>query len=265
MEGTFQTVTSSPYLMPVIAGVAILLLIALIVVVALQMSKGRPAKQLVGPVDLFQPPSVVVVDRASAAASMRGSYSLLFYVRVDAVPDMRASATPLLTWPGVWDLDYNAAQDQMVWTFQQTADSPFPAETETGVLKSVTSQRWHQIGIVLEGRTMELFLNGELQRAYTLNNVPPSANSSITIVAGGIMGQLAYAQVWSRRLTLNEVAKNYVETSDSQGRPYLGPEMLTVLKGFTMPNLFCPSGVCDGDDANKPTANASQMWEFPYA
>ena len=260
MEGTIQ---SSPYLMPVIAAVVVVLLVTLIAVVAIKMGKGRPAKELTGPLDLFQPPSVVVVDRATAAASMRNSYSLMFYVRVDAVPDMRASATPLLTWPGVWNLDYNAAQDQLVWTFQQTADSPFPAETETGVLKGVSSQRWHQVGIVLEGRTVELFLNGELQRAYTLNNVPPVANSSITIVAGGIMGQLAYAQVWSRRLTLNDVAQNYVETSDSQGRPYLGPEMLTVLKGFSMPNLFVGAG--SDSDPSKPTASAAQTWEFPYA
>jgi hypothetical protein len=264
MEGAFQTVTASPYLMPVLAGVVGILLITLIAVVAMRLGTGRPAKELTGPLDLFQPPSVVVIDRATAAASMRGSYSLFFYVRIDAVPDMRASATPLLTWPGVWNMDYNAAQDQLVWTFQQTADAPVPAETETGVLKNVTSQRWQQVGIVLEGRTVELFLNGELQRAYTLANVPPAATSSITIVAGGIMGQMAYVQMWPRRLTLNEAAQNYVETSDSQGRPYLGSEMLTVLKGFTMPNLFCPGGKCE-EDASAPTASASQTWEFPYA
>lgn len=264
MADTFQSVTSSPYLLPVLAGVAGLLLIVLIVVVAVRVGTGRPAKELTGPLDLFEPPSVVVIDRATAAASMRGSYSLFFYVRIDAVPDMRASATPLLRWPGVWDMAYNAAQDQLVWTFQQTADAPVPAETETGVLKNVTSQRWQQVGIVLEGRTVELFLNGELQRAYTLANVPPAATSSITIVAGGIMGQMAYIQMWPRRLTLNEAAQNYVQTSDSQGRPYLGSEMLTVLKGFSMPNLFCPGGNC-ATNAATPTANASQAWEFPYA
>jgi hypothetical protein len=260
MEGTFNTVSASPYLMPVIAAVVVVLLVTLIVIVAIKMREGRPATELTGPLDLFQPPSVVVIDRATAAASMHGSYSLMFYVRVDAVPDMRASATPLLTWPGVWNLDYNAAQDQLVWTFDQTGET----EKEIGVLKGVTSQRWHQIGVVLEGRTVELFLNGELQKAYTLNNVPPLTSSSITIVAGGIMGQLAYVQMWPRRLTLNDVAQNYVLTSDSQGRPYLGSEMLTVLKGFTMPNLFCPGGVCEGG-GSKPTATASQTWEFPYA
>ncbi len=253
-----------PYLLPVVAAAAALLLIGLIVVVALQSRAGGPAVQLAGPVDLFEPASPVVVSRTETTAAMGATYSFVFYIRVDAVPDMRASSTPLMTWPGVWSVGYNAAQEQLVWTFAQTPDSPMASEPETVVLKGVTAQRWHQVGIVFEGRTAELFLNGELQTAMTLNNVPPSAKASVTLVPKGIMGTLAYVQVWPRRMTLNQIAQNYVETSDSQGRPYMGGQFLSALKAIKMPNLFCPGGKCDGD-TTKPAATGSQKWEFPYA
>lgn len=253
-----------PYLLPAIAAAAALLLLGLIVIIALQYRGSGPAVQLTGPIDLFAPQNVAIVSRTETKAAMGASYTLMFYLRVDAVPDMRASSTPLLTWPGVWSVGYNAAQEQLVWTFEQTPDKVGPTEPETAVLKKVSAQRWHQIGVAFEGRTVELFLDGELQTAKTLNNVPPSANSSITIVPNGIMGSAAYVQVWPRRLTLNQVAQNYVETSDSQGQPYLGPEFFRALKGFAMPNLFCLGGRCDGSAAT-PAATAAQKWEFPYA
>ena len=75
------------------------------------------------------------------------------------------------------------------------------------------------------------------------------------------MGQLAYVQLWSRRLRIPEAAANYTDTCDSQGRPYLGPEFVTALQNVSLPNLFCPGGDC----GSTPKASASQKWEFPYA
>jgi hypothetical protein len=72
------------------------------------------------------------------------------------------------------------------------------------------------------------------------------------------MGRVAYIQVWPRRLTVGEVANNYVETSDSQGRPYIGQDLFKALK---FPNLFCPNGQCPGTDV--PSGDGLR-WEFPY-
>jgi hypothetical protein len=76
------------------------------------------------------------------------------------------------------------------------------------------------------------------------------------------MGKVAWVQLWPRRLTVSETANNYTDTSDSQGRPYLGPNMFQSLLDVKLPNLFCPSGNCFGAT---PVANPSQVWEFPYA
>lgn len=260
---TFGTTTGVSYMLPLIAGVVAVSLIALIVYVIIQVKQAKPAKLVKGPVDLFHPQSPVVIDRPTTATQMRGSYTLAFYLRIDSVPDMRTAETPLMTWAGIWDLGYNAATEQLMWKFAQTQDSAGGwALDEPVAVDGVPMQRWAQVVITFEGRTADLYVNGRLVTSSTLRNLPPNAASSITLVPANVMGQLAYVQLWPRRLTVSELAANYTDTSDSQGRPLLGPDLLGPLKNLSVPNLFCPSGNCA---SSTPTASQSQTWEFPYA
>jgi hypothetical protein len=259
---TFGT-TAGSYVLPMIAGVIGIALIVLVIMTVVQIQSKGPAQLLKGPVDLFAPKSPVVVSRDTTKKYTNGSYTLAFYLRVDAVPDMRASATPLFTWPGVWDLAYNAAKEEMVWTIYETYDGDsMGITTATMTLPGVPLQRWSQVTVAFEGRTFDLYVNGQLIKSHSLKNLPRASTSSITIVPGGIMGQLAYVQLWARRLTVQETASNFTDTSDSQGRPFLGPDLMNSLSNVPVPNLFCPSGGCIG---SQPTATPSQTWEFPYA
>jgi hypothetical protein len=260
---SFGAAAGTTYLLPIIGGIVGLALIALIVFIVIQASASKPKKLVKGPIDLFQPKSPVIIDRPTTSTQMKGSYTFSFYINIDAVPDMRAAATPLMTWAGIWDLGYNAATEQLIWQFAQTQDGGgawvFP---EPVTIDGVPMQRWIQVAITFEGRTADMYVNGNLVTSTTLRNLPPSAVSSITLVPAGIMGKLAYGQLWPRRLTVSEIANNYTDTSDSQGRPALGPDLLAPLKSLSVPNLFCPSGSCD---SSTPTASPSQTWEFPYA
>lgn len=254
-----STAGESSYILPIIAGLVVVALVAIIVFVAIQLNANRPAMTLKGPLDLYAPtPNPVLVDRNTVRSTMNGSYTLSFFVRIDAVPDMRNGATPLFTWPGVWALNYNAATEQAQFVFSQTA-TPTP---DTLPVAGLPLQRWTQVAMTMAGRTVDVFINGTLKTSMLLDNVPPSANASITVVPGTTIGQAAYVQLWPRRLTVAEVADNYTETSDSQGRPYLGPDFVKVLSNIAIPNLFCPAGGCE---TTSPTATQSQTWEFPYA
>ena len=252
----------SSYVLPVIIAIIAIAAIVAVIFMAIQLNTNKPAKLLKGPVDLYEPTSVVVVDRPTVKASMQATYTLCFYLRIDAVPDMRASATPLLTWAGIWDLGYNAAKEELVWRFNESPDSALLGSSEPVIVRPVPLQRWTQVAVTFEGRSADFYVNGQLVQSKSLTNVPPSANSSVTIVPKGALGQIAYVQLWSRRLTMNELGGNYTDTSDSQGRPFIGPGFLSAIKGIKVPNLFCPSGNCGG---STPTASASQTWEFPYA
>jgi hypothetical protein len=251
----------SSYVLPALAAVVGLTLLILIVFVIIRATRGHAARTLKGPVDLFAPKSPVILTRTDTSNHMKGSYTFAFYARFDAVPDMRTQI-PLLTWPGVWNLQLNPAEEQLNLGFSQTKDENLFLNTDTVQVAGATLQRWNQYIIAMEGRSVDIYINGKLIQSAILDNVPPSSQSSVSIVPGNIMGQIAYVQLWARRLSVHEVQSNFADTSDSQGRPYLGPAMFAALTNITMPNLFCSGGKCAGSTA---TAPPSQVWEFPYA
>jgi hypothetical protein len=248
--------SSTSYLFPIIAGIVGLLLVVMLIYVVVLQIRNRPVKALTGPEDLWGPKNPVVVDRNVVRSQMAANYTLAFYLKVDAVPDIRTANTEILYLPGVFRINYDAASETLVVPFTQSGG--FTADTLR--IPGFSLQRWNQVTFTLEGRTLDVYINGTLAQSALLANVPPSGSSSITIVPNSVMGSVAYAQLWPRRLTVAEVAANYASTSDSQGRPFLNNTLLAPLTNI--PNLFCPGGDCF---TTAPTASPAQQWEFPYA
>lgn len=235
----------------------IVLVIIIAIFIGVKWGKVDSSKPIVkGPVDLFAPKSPVILSRKTTA-TMGGTYTLAFYLRVDAAPDMRES-TPLFTWPGVWSLDYNPAREELLWTFQQTQESEAILPNQF-VLPGVPLQRWSQITMVFEGRSVDLFVNGSLVKSTILSNVPPSANASLTLIPGNLIGSLAFVQVWTSRLTTSAVSANFTATSDTQGRPLIATGVLASLQAI--PNLFAS----DSCTTAKAPAPETHKWSFPYA
>jgi hypothetical protein len=251
----------STWLLPAIAVIVVLVLVAIIVFVVLQYKQTAPKSETKGPIDLWAPGSAVFVSRDNTNKYMKGNWTFAFYVRFDAVPDMRTDV-PFLVWPGSWALDYNPAQETLLWKVNAAPDGSYGATQQVIRVPGVPLQRWTQVLLTLEGRTLDAYINGSLVLSDQLTNVPQMTSGSITIQPNNIMGQAAYIQLWGRRLTGGEISGNYADTSDSQGRPMLGPALFQAFKGLSLPNLFCPSGNCSG---SSPSAQPSQTWEFPYA
>jgi hypothetical protein len=245
--------SSTSYLFPAIAIFAGLVMVAVLIYIAVLQARNRPTLTLTNPVDLWEPSNPVIVDRMTVRNQMQASYTLALYIKLDAVPDIRSTGSAVFTLPGVMDFNYDAASETLALVTRDIS-------SETVRISGFPLQRWNQLTLTLEGRTLDIYVNGQLSQSALLNNVPPSGNASITIVPNSVMGSAAYAQVWSRRLTVAEVGNNYVSTSDSQGRPFIGNTLLAPLQHI--PNLFCPGGDCD---VTTPTASPAQQWEFPYA
>lgn len=254
--GGFGIESSAGYLFPIIAGIIGLLLVVMLIYVIVLQVRGRPTKTIGGPVDLWEPKSPVIVDRNTVRAQMAASYTLALYLKIDAVPDIRSTGSELLNLPGVLRVNYDAASETLVITFVESGG----VAPDMLRVPGFSLQRWNQLTLTLEGRTLDIYVNGALTQSALLANVPPSGNSSLTIVPSSAMGAAAFGQVWPRRLTVAEVAANYASTSDSQGRPFLDNTLLAPLTNI--PNLFCPGGDCN---TTAPTASPAQQWEFPYA
>ena len=251
--------TGVPYTAILVAG--ILTVCVVIAIVVFSVYTATPKSLLKGPIALFSPASPVVVDRTTVRKLFLNTYSLSFYIHIDAVPDVRMSATPILTWPGVWDLNYNAAKEELEWKFHTSAVEGSNGTTPDSIVfvPRIPLQKWIQVAITFEGRTADIYANGKLLRSSTLTNVPPIPNASITIVPGGVKGEIAYIQSWKERRRVSDIQTNYYDTSDSQGRPLLGPDLF---KAFKLPNLLCPGGDCAG---KTPAAAPTKKWDFPYA
>lgn len=263
----FAETSGISFILPILSALVAVALIAMVVFVAIQMNANRPSSELKGPIMLFDPKTPVIVDRPTVKKALQSSYTLSMYLKLDAVPDMRLAGTPLLKWPKAWNVTYNAAKEQIEWEFFETGDTNGAVMSARIVhVPHITLQKWNQVAITFEGRTADIYCNGELITSTTLDNVPPMSSSSITIVPTNVMGQIAYVQTWPRRFTMGEIATNYTDTSDSQGRPYLGPEFLKMLESVSIPNLFNPNITCQSGncDENMPRASQAQKWEFPY-
>jgi hypothetical protein len=255
--GSFGTSYESNYIAPVVIGIVAVIILIGIIYIALLYRKTDSVNTQKHSIDLFNPASPVVIGRDMVRSIFRNSYTLSFYIQINAVPDMRISV-PALTWPGIWDLNYHSTKEELVWSFASVGTTDRTLIT----VPSVPLQKWMQVAVTFEGRTVDMYVNGSLLNSTTLSNLPPIPNSSITIVPGQMIGQIAYIQSWPRRLRVKEMADNYVSTSDSQGRPLLDPDFFLPITKISLPRFFCVTGNCDG---NTPTASASQKWEFPYA
>jgi hypothetical protein len=230
-------------------------------------TSGSSAKYTyTGPVDLYTPSNPILVPRKTVGEQMRASYTFAAYVNIGAAVDIRAVA-PLLEWPGVWQVSYSPAKEELHWTFigETVIQNGAPTQTprESVIIPKVPLQRWNQVVIAFEGRTADFYVNGQLIKSHTLEYLPPATLTSAVIVnKENFMGQLAYVEVWPRRLTVSEAASNYLDTSDSQGRPYYESSLRSMFDALKQQKLFGPTTGCS---QATPTADKTQAWEFPYA
>jgi hypothetical protein len=252
---SFTDNTTNPYIVPLVIVIVVIFIVAIGIFIGLQYNNTKnPTKVLLGPIALYNPAYPVLVERDVAIKTMKNTYTLSMYMKFDIIPDMRANIE-ILKWPNVWTLKYNPSDEAIVIEYT-ISGALTPTEL---IVKNIPLQRWNQIVITFEGRTVDIYCNGTLRASPELSNLPPVPNDSINISQKQVVGEVAYIQIWPRRLTVSEVASNYTNTSDSQGRPYLGPE---ILKPIKLNNLFCPSGQCIAKDI---IADISGLkWEFPY-
>jgi len=133
--------------------------------------------------------------------------------------------------------------------------TPSPADTIT--LPNFLVARWNQLAFSIEGRTVDVYLNGALATSTLLENVPYASPTQITLnPQPGYDGQVGYVQAWPRRLTMAEIVANYRNTSDRKGKPAIPDSPFKwsdLLKGLE--NGFCSLGIC-------PTASTVNPFQY---
>ena len=132
-----------------------------------------------------------------------------------------------------------------------------PSPADTIILPNFLVSRWNQLAFSIEGRTVDVYLNGALASSTLLENVPYASPTQITLnPQPGYDGQVGYVQAWPRRLTMAEILANYRNTSDRKGKPAIPDSPFNwsdLLKGLE--NGFCSLGIC-------PTASSTSPLRF---
>ena len=106
--------------------------------------------------------------------------------------------------------------------------------------------RWNQVTLTLEGRTLDVYINGVLAKSALLENLPILKPVMVTMeTSPDFSGQTGLIQAWPRRLTASAVATNYKRSTDTRGKPLI-PDLLPVLSSIwdTMKQGFCDAGFC---------------------
>ena len=86
---------------------------------------------------------------------------------------------------------------------------------ETFQIDNISLQKWINIAIILDNRTMDIYLDGKLERSCVLKGVPRMNRNPIQFAPdGGFYGQIAMFRYFNRPITPDEAYSIY-----SQG-PY---------------------------------------------
>ena len=107
--------------------------------------------------------------------------------------------------------------------------------------------RWNQVTLTLEGRTVDVYLNGVLAKSTLLENIPLIKPVMVTMeTSPDFSGQAGLIQAWPRRLTAKAVADNYKRNTDTRGKPLI-PDIKPILDSLwnTMKQGFCEAGFCN--------------------
>jgi hypothetical protein len=106
--------------------------------------------------------------------------------------------------------------------------------------------RWNQIVVTLEGRSLDVYVNGALAGSALLENLPIIKPLGVLMEkTPDFGGQAGLFQAWPRRLSETEIARNYARNTDTRHKPLIpdkGPSVYAIFKD--MGKGLCDIGFC---------------------
>lgn len=96
-------------------------------------------------------------------------------------------------------------------------------------VKGVLVSKWNQITITVEGRSIDVYVNGKLVNSAVMDNVPISLFSGILLnESPDFEGQVCLFQMWSHRRSSQQILENYKGHVDLRGKPDIPDPELTL-------------------------------------
>ncbi len=122
---------------------------------------------------------------------------------------------------GDWKNIFVKGDDNMrapgLWLYPKTNSLHARINTHADVnegcdVRNIPLQKWVHIVYVLNNRTVDLYIDGKLERSCVLRGVPVLNNLPVQVAyGGGFYGQIAKMQYFTRPINPNEVTEIYSE------------------------------------------------------
>jgi hypothetical protein len=106
--------------------------------------------------------------------------------------------------------------------------------------------RWNQVTVTMEGRSVDIYLNGAIATSTLLDNLPSLKPLGVLLEKSpDFAGQAGLFQAWPRRLSEQEIIRNYKRNTDTRGKPLIpdiGPSIMDIFRN--MGKSLCDIGFC---------------------
>ncbi len=155
---------------------------------------------------------------------------------------------PLISILGVGTIILDPIHQMARINVQQLVDTS-KSKHSSGVtidIPDVAVARWNQLVVSVEGRSVDVYLNGNLVKSALMENVPVLYPVGVLLeTVPDFSGQAGLFQAWARRLTMEEVQRNYKKNVDLRGKPRIPEKTVSVSDVFKkIGDMFCSIGFC---------------------
>ena len=177
--------------------------------------------------------TVTVFDQSQINNSLGNNFTLSFFVYMDGVnrenipiagPKGDFRFKPFLYILGVGDV--------LLDPIHQVARIRVKPLASSGILKAEGTvnleienfmiARWNQVTITIEGRSVDVYLNGALATSTLLENLPVLNPVGVLLeTSPDFSGQAGLFQAWPSRQTENQIMRNYKRNTDTRGKPLI--------------------------------------------
>ncbi len=198
-----------------------------------------------------------VMTQAQIVSSLGNNFSLSFFVYMDDVNRERIPIAgpkgdfrfkPFLYILGVGDVVLDPIHQVARVRLRPLTKSALvnPEVMTTIDVENFMIARWNQLTITVEGRTVDVYMNGALVTSTLLENLPILNPVGVLLeTSPDFSGQAGLIQAWPYRLSEEQVMKNYKRNTNVRGKPYI-PDIKPSFRNLfdTMGKHFCDLGLC---------------------
>jgi hypothetical protein len=228
----------------IVIGVAALLAIIMMAVIQYTAAKvkGNPGPWKFNPAEY-----PFVLQSTDLTDISKKAFTLSNYLYIEGATEQRSNPHDIWRW-GKTDpilnsyasvvASYVPAEEKLRLVFANASTGDMNRETFLDI-PGISPLRWYHCAITIEGRSVDIYINGKHVKSAQLPNVLKQTTDGIQLVGNsGILGSMALWDITEGRLNETQVNYRYKNTSDTLGQP-----LIPIDYSFNMANFkptLCP-------------------------